>query len=268
MKDIKLPEDFHFKGGRPIRIIKKTLIPKKGKDYAEVMFFGDMHYGTKNCDVKKALENLDYCLKNSVYVYTMGDLLDAATRYSIGCGVYDQITPQKQLDDMVSFLKPLADAGLLINILRGNHENRITKETGIDVAKVMATMLNVPYAGAACWNLFSVGSQKYSLYCLHGASGSRYEYTKLKAIIDILHNVSGDMICMAHVHSIASASYIRQYIDLRSKSVKEKKIYALLTGSYLKYDDSYAQEKGYPMVKIGSPYVSFFKDKNDIHIKT
>ena len=267
MEKITLPKDFKFRPGRPIRIIRHKLEVLKGKDYAEVMFFGDVHYGANNCDIEKAKRSLDYCLKNGIYVYTMGDLLEAATRYSVGSGVYEQITPQAQLEDMIEMLRPVANAGLLLNIMRGNHENRIMKETGIDVSKVMASMLKVPYSGAACWNLFTVGKQNYSIYSLHGSSGSRYEYTKLKSIIDILHNVSCDMIAMGHVHSISTSSYTRQFIDMRNKMVKEKKIYAILTGSYLTYDNSYAQEKGYPMSRLGSPYVIFFRDKNDIHVR-
>lgn len=264
-KSIELPEGFKFSVGRKIRIIQKNLIPKNGT--AKLCFLGDIHYGARNCDVKSMKETIDHCISKGIYVMTMGDMIDASNRYSVGSGVYEQINPQKQMEEMIEILRPLAEKGLLINIMKGNHENRIQKETGIDISKVMATILGVPYSGSACWNLLNVGGRRYSIYTLHGASGSRYEYTKLKAIIDILHNISADIVAMGHVHALSSASYIRQYIDLRDRTVKEKKIYAILTGSYLKYDDSYAQEKGYPMTKIGSPYITLSSDKEGIQIE-
>lgn len=59
--------------GRPVKLNTKVLTPKKGKDYAEVVFFGDTHFGAKCCEVEKAQAMLDYCLKNKVYVLGMGD---------------------------------------------------------------------------------------------------------------------------------------------------------------------------------------------------
>ena len=45
---------------------------------------------------------------------------------------------------MVEILSPLAQAKLIIGIHRGNHENRIMKNTSIDITKIMAKMLNIP----------------------------------------------------------------------------------------------------------------------------
>lgn len=103
-------------------------------------------------------------------------ILESSTRGSVGDGVYAQIiNPQQQVDKIISLLKPLADAGLILGYHGGNHEFRITKESGIDVSKMICGILKVPYLGEACWSLFRVGSNNYKIYTLHGCSGSKVE---------------------------------------------------------------------------------------------
>lgn len=239
---------------------------KKDKDYAEVLMFGDLHYGSPFCDIERAEKMLDYCYDNGIYVFCMGDLLEAATRYSIGSGVYEQLNPNMQIEKIEAMLGDLAKKGLILGYLSGNHEERIMKETGVDISKIICRELNIPYLGAAGWNLWYVGNQSYSVYCIHGATGSKFSYTKLKAITDISHYFSADLIAHAHTHDILINSIERQTLDKQNKTIKTAKSFLVVTGHYLTYQGSYAQAKGYPPGKQGSPKVKFFSDKKDIHI--
>jgi len=254
--------------GRPIRLNYQELEARRTSDvgrYATIKFLGDIHYGSRECDIRKVQECLDYCLKERFYVFLMGDLLESALKSSVGSGMYlQEINPQQQLEDMVEMLRPLAEQKLIIGALMGNHEFRIEKDTGINVIKVLCQMLNLPYLGMACWNLFRVENQNYKIYTLHGSSSSRFLHTKLKSIIDISHIFNADLICQGHVHELDSGTQLVQYID--GRTVKEAKKHLLLTGHFLRYDKSYAQEKGYPIGKMGSPNVKLFADRFDIHI--
>jgi predicted MPP superfamily phosphohydrolase len=259
--------DLAKKSIRHIRLNIVELEPRSGKNYTEVVFFGDVHFGSPACEIKKALSMLEYCLKNDVYVFLMGDLAENANRNSVGSGVYEQsMNPQKQLEFIIETLKPLADKHLLIGNIEGNHEERTYKDTGINITKIISLVLGVRYLGSACWNLFRVGGENYLVYALHGSSGSRFVYTKLKAVVDISHSFSADLIAMGHVHECADTSQLVQSVDLRNKIVREQKKFLLLTGHYLGYDESYAQAKGMPLSKLGSPKVKFFSDHHDIHI--
>jgi len=120
----------------------------------------------------------------------------------------------------------------------------------------------------AGWNLFKVGNQNYSVYSLHGSTGSRFVYTKLKALVDISHSFDAHIIVMGHIHDLADVSQIVEYVDLRSKTIQQRKKFLILTGHYLRYDKGYAQAKGYPISKLGSPKVKLFSEKFDIHIST
>lgn len=46
--------------------------------------------------------------------------------------------------------------------------------------------------------------------------------------------------------------------------VSEHKKHLLITGAYLKYDNSYGAALGLPISKLGSPKVRFYADKHDL----
>jgi len=252
--------------GRPIRLNRKKLDVKEGKNYAEILFFGDLHYGYPTCKIDKAKAMLDYALEKKIYVLLMGDLIEAGLKDSIGDSMYRQkLNPQEQMEGMVEILTPIAEAGLIVGMHEGNHENRITKSTGIDITKIMAKLLGVSYLGYSCWSLLSVNGIRYSIYSTHGSSGSKFKHTKLKAIMDIAAWINSDIMAMGHVHSVASEIIIKQRFDATRNQIVEDKQYVCLTGSYMAWDGSYAQAKNYPITKLGSPKAKLFSDNRGVH---
>jgi UDP-2,3-diacylglucosamine pyrophosphatase LpxH len=251
--------------GRPIRCNKQRLTVKNGKDYAEVLFIGDVHYGSPQCDKQRFLNMLDYANKNRLYIFLMGDLLEMATRASIGAGIYEQEqTGMSQFEWMCDRLLPLALKGLILGLHNGNHEDRVYQATGINVAKAMARQLSVPYLADACWSRFQIGKQSYSIYSLHGRTGARFDGTALLAIERISTSFNADLVAMGHCHKAVSSSVVIQRVE--NGSVKEYKKFLLITASYLKYDGGYAQTVGLPISKLGSPKVKFFADRHDLSV--
>lgn len=107
--------------GRPIRLNRHSLSCPKGKNYAEVVFMGDVHLGSPQFDKKRFEAMLNYCLQNKIYIFLMGDLLEIGTKDSVGAGVYEQeFSGQTQYEQMVSWLKPMADQKLILGIHNGN----------------------------------------------------------------------------------------------------------------------------------------------------
>ena len=251
--------------GRPIRLNRQKLEFNKS-GYTEILFFGDCHIGYPTCNEEKIRSMLDYALKHRMYVLLMGDMLEAGMRDSVGDSVYKQkLHPQEQMERVLELIEPLAEQKLIIGMHEGNHENRITKLTGIDITKVMCRLLDVPYLSYACWNLITVGHKRYSIYSTHGTSGSIMEHTKLNAVVKLGKIISADIVAMGHTHGLATDIIIRQYFDGTKNRVVEDKQYVVLTGNYLEWDNSYAQMKNYPIGKIGSPKVKLFADKKDLH---
>lgn len=250
--------------GRPLRLNRQVLAPRGGKPYAEVVFLGDCHYGSPQFDEPRFLSMVDYCFKNRIHVFLMGDLIEMATRHSVGAGVYDQLfSGQTQHEKMVEWLTPLAQRGLILGLLQGNHEERVYKESGVNVSKAMARELTIPYLGDACWNTFRVGKQCYSIYSLHGRTGSKFDGTALLALERLAAPFHADLVVMGHAHKCISSSVLMQKVH--NGLVVEHKKHLLITGSYLKYG-GYAQTFGLPPSKLGSPKVKFMSDRHDISV--
>jgi len=248
--------------GRPIRC-NQQILKVNGKGYTEVVFLGDVHLGSPQCDKQRLISMLDYCLANEIYVFLMGDLLEIGTRESVGAGVYEQeFIGQSQYEQMVLWLKPLAEKKLLLGTLRGNHEFRCYQMVGVDISKALARELSIPYLGDACWSTLKVDKQLYSIYALHGRSGCRFDGTALLALERISTSFICDLCVMGHAHKTINSIVLMQRVH--DGQIKEHKKHLLITGSFVRYDGGYAQTVGLPISKLGSPKVKLYANKHDL----
>ncbi|MDD2260258.1 MAG: hypothetical protein PHO87_04590 [Acholeplasmataceae bacterium] len=83
--------------------------------------FGDLHYGDKSCNWAKAQKMIDWIKNNNnTRVILMGDLLNSATKTSVGAAVFDEDRHgQDQLDFMIDALRPIKKK--IYGALVGNH---------------------------------------------------------------------------------------------------------------------------------------------------
>jgi hypothetical protein len=250
-----------------MRLNKVNLKPVKGKDYARLMFSGDWHLGHPQCREDKIEEYLNWALKNQCYVIGMGDYLECGLTTSIGDSVYQQkLNPQAQMERAVELFTPLSKAGLLIGIHQGNHSGRILKTTSIDVCKIMAKELQVPYLGYACWNLIKVGSQNYSVYSTHGSGGARFLWTKLAKVSQLASFINADCIAHGHIHTLGTEVIIKEDIDLRKRTIRKKECRIIMTGAFLDWGNSYAESAGMPITKMGSPVMKLMADRHNLAV--
>lgn len=250
--------------------IKKKIVLPKGQKFCRIVFLGDIHYGNKTCAVKELEENIAWCLsEQDVYIFTVGDLIECATLSSVG--LYDQsIKIGDQINYVYNLLKPFADQGRLIGMLQGNHEKRLWKLSGYDITKDLATRLGVPYGYRGTFiylNVYEKESrrgQNYVLYGTHGSSGSWTTGGKVNACERMLYAVEAELYFMGHVHELLHIKIPRKRVD--RGFIQNFDTHFILTGGYLRYWQSYAQEKGYPPTSIGSPKVKFHADKHRISV--
>lgn len=226
----------------------------------ELIGLGDFHYGARTCDVKKIKEKVKEIRKNGAAVVLMGDLIENANRYSIGAGVYEQVlTPMKQMDDVCKLLEPIK--GQCMIMIRGNHEFRTWKECGFEPAQIMADKLGIPYVGSEGFVRMKVRKNVYTIFATHGSTGSRFAWTRMKALEDQMRHVDADITFYGHTHD-------KLYHDVRYKGIKEMKKVGVLTGSFLKDDPfGYAAMKNYPPVKTGIITLELSGKSWDVHAK-
>ena len=245
-------------------ISKKIELPNE-QEFAELAIISDVHYGNKTCAKEFFEFVMDWAYKNPhVYVITNGDLLECSIRDSVG--LYDQnVEIDDQIDYILDKFSPLAEENRLIGMLRGNHERRVSKLTNMDLTKRMANDLGVPYGYRGMF--FEIRTktesqrkhQRYTMYGTHGSSGAWTTGGKINACMRLLQAVEAELYFMGHVHELLHITIPRKRVD--RGSVQEIPTHFVLTGSYLEYWESYAQEKGYPPTALGSPKIK-------LHTKT
>ena len=232
-----------------MKIIKVTL-PRE-LESVELHTFADEHIGDEQCDMKRLMERIEY-VKNTPNAYCIlnGDILDNATKTSIGDTYTQVFNPMEQLAKAVEIFSPIASKCLCIT--HGNHENRSYKE-GINLSRLIAEQLGLgdKYTPTSAVLFIRVGEDSsgkketngsgknrqicYTLYALHGSGGGRKEGAKANRLADMASIIDTDIYIHAHTHlpMVMKQGYHR--IDPRNSTVSLVTKLFVNTASNLNY---------------------------------
>ena len=234
------------------------------RDRINLVPIGDIHLGAAECDWDKVEREVEYILTHQDhYTIGMGDYCNFANRNSNrkGPSVYaDALSPMQQYEKLYNLLKPLADQKKLLGLLKGNHEEWIYEDSGIDIVALLCQALDVPYLGSACDLVIGVNEIEYTAYALHGSSHAKTSASKMGSLYNATRDILADIYLQGHVHQVA-ASKASKWIG-----GKETKSYYILTGSFLKWQFGYAQKWGLSPNPTGVAKISLFANKKDVHV--
>ena len=187
----------------------KAYLPKE-LTTVELHTFADEHIGDEHCDMARVLERIEYVKKTpNAYCILNGDIMDNATKTSIGDTYTQVFNPMEQLQRAVELFSPIKDKILLIT--HGNHENRTYKKEGINLSSLMASQLGLSdkYSptSAVLFIRFGQGNnhthfrrQWYTIYALHGSGGGRKEGAKAIRLADMASIIDCDIYIHSHTH--------------------------------------------------------------------
>ena len=191
-----------------MKVIKIDL-PKELKSI-ELHTFADEHIGDEHSDIGRVLERIEY-VKNTPNAYCIlnGDIIDNATKTSIGDTYTQVFNPMEQLQRAVELFSPIKDKILLIT--HGNHENRTYKKEGINISALIATQLGLADkytpTSAVLFIRFGEGTKdihnrkiRYTVYALHGSGGGRKEGAKAIRLADLACIIDTDIYIHSHTH--------------------------------------------------------------------
>ena len=176
----------------------------------ELHIFADEHIGDENCDMKRLYERIEYVNNTpNAYCVMNGDILDNATRTSIGDTYTQVFNPMEQLKRGVELFEPIKDK--ILCITHGNHENRTYKKEGINLSSLIASQLGLSdrYSPTSAVLFIRFGKSKnnsgkskqcYTLYMLHGSGGGRKEGAKAIRLADMASIVDTDIYIHSHTH--------------------------------------------------------------------
>ncbi len=176
----------------------------------ELHIFADEHIGDEHSDVKRVLQRIEY-VKNTPNAYCIlnGDIIDNATRTSIG-DIYTQTcNPMEQLERAIAIFEPIKDK--ILCITHGNHENRSYKNEGINISRLIATQLGLgdKYSPTSAVLFIRLGKDphahgrkfRYTGYVLHGSGGGRKEGAKAIRLADMAGIIDVDFYIHSHTHT-------------------------------------------------------------------
>lgn len=198
-----------------MKIIKIDL-PRE-LESVELHTFADEHLGDEQCDVKRLLQRIEY-VKNTPLAYCIlnGDILDNATKTSIGDTYTQEFSPMEQLQRAVELFEPIKDK--ILCITHGNHENRTYKKEGINLSSLIARQLGLSErytpTSAVLFLRFGENSRGlketngsgkyrkicYTIYVLHGSGGGRKEGGKVNRLADMASIIDTDIYIHSHTH--------------------------------------------------------------------
>jgi len=231
----------------------------------EIVLLGDLHYGAAQCDIdlfKKVINKI----KNdkNLKVILMGDIIENANRFSVGAGVYEQtMQPEEQIKGITELLKPIAKQILFYH--RGNHCERSYRMCGVDPGQTISKSLGCPYIKNMALTEIFIGKKiKYTLFSWHGSGSSRTTAGRLKVLETSSDSFSADFYCQGHNHDLFATTIPKREI-VNGHFVDVFKHY-VLTGSFTKWDNSYSEQFGYPMMKLGCPKITLNNKQKEIKV--
>lgn len=195
--------------------------------------------------------------RNGVAVY-MGDGGECVTRLSKGNIFKQVLDPQEQQNELIRLMRPLADTGKLLFGIRGNHGNRIDKESGLSFDESLCNALQIPYRGVHCFVNLQVNRSSYDLYFHHGTDSGVSMSSKVGAAEKFTRFIDVDAIFTAHSHvAMELMPALLRSMNNSACAVQDKMRKQYICGSAYDSRTGYAADKAYPPLTAAHIAVTF-----------
>ena len=245
----------------------------------EIHTFADEHIGDEYCDIKRLMDRIEY-VKNTPNAYCImnGDILDNATKTSIGDTYTQEFNPMEQLKRANELFLPIRDK--ILCITHGNHENRSYKSEGINLSWLIAKQLGLENVYTSTSAVLFIrfgklsrgcketnGSGKirkvcYTMYVLHGSGGGRKAGTKVNRLEDMANIIDTDIYVHSHTHLPVIMRQGFHRIDPRNSAVAHVDKLFINTAANLKYG-GYGEAGEYKPSSMETPIILLDGTKKD-----
>jgi len=206
----------------------------------------DCHIGAGGHAEELLLEHLNW-IKNTENVLTFngGDMLENATKLSVGAGVYEQdYKPDSQLAVALQRLSGIAHK--MMFSLPGNHEDR-TDIMGLSMARWLAAVLQIEYFSDYCFCTIKWRGNNFRVLAHHGTGAAQTAGAqRMAARKDLAWAKPFDIFWTGHLHAPLVDPISQTDFDQASGRMVERNGLAIISPSYLKYFNSYAAKMRLP----------------------
>jgi metallophosphoesterase superfamily enzyme len=153
----------------------------------ELCVISDLHFGAEDHHSRQWKEDKAYILSKdpaTCRVLVLGDLTQMDTKGQKHGGVYQQKSPDEQINEAARELKEIA--AYVDVVLAGNHDERVSHTVGLDAASIIASLAGVAsrYVRDNALIIYAVGRNNkggtgenvrpvvYGIYAYHGDKNS------------------------------------------------------------------------------------------------
>lgn len=232
----------------------------------ELHVFADEHIGDACSDMERIKERIEYVrTHDNAYCIMNGDIMDYASRSSIGDIETREFNIMGQLEKAVELFSPIKDK--ILAITNGNHENRAYRKEGIDMSALIAKQLGLGdiYSPASVYIFLRFGTPTekhgcatkktcYTIFCNHGSGGGRKEGAKAIRLADMASITDADIYIHSHTHlpMIMKQGFFK--VNQSTSSIENVTRLFINTASNLKYG-GYGEQQEYKPNSNDTPII-------------
>lgn len=247
------------------------------QDHGYLIPIGDLHRGDRHLTQRglgKLKGYLDWVQSRpNARIFLMGDILNTASRGS-KTNPFESLSGDDEYQRAVDLFKPYADQ--IVGCITGNHEQRMYKDYGFNPLRPFCNELNIPFCGFSAAIKLRVGKRKgskdsyeqvYWGFAHHGAGGGGTLGAALNKKVKLQEIVHGmDFYMAGHDHQLICGT--RNILMPKRDTIVHQRVHYIDTGSFLDWNESYAEEAAMPVSKQGSPRLRFDGREyhHDLHV--
>lgn len=245
------------------------------EDHGYVIPIGDLHRGDRHLTangLNKLKGYLDWVLeRKNARIFLMGDILNVASRTS-KTNPFESDSDEYQ--KAVNLFMPYREK--IVGCITGNHEQRMYKDYGFNPLQPFCNELKIPFCGFSAVLKIRVGKRKdrrnefnqnYWGYAHHGNSGGGTMGAALNKKIKLQEIVHGmDFYMAGHDHQLIVGT--RNILLPKRDKIEHQRVHYIDTGSFLDWNESYAEEAAMHISKQGAPRLRFDgkQHNHDLHV--
>ena len=240
---------------------------------------GDIHIGDKAFKKEGRSKLLGYLNwvkeRPNARIFLNGDIFNCASRVS-KTSPFDVEHPENssEFEQAVELFEPYKKQ--IIGAVDGNHEARLIDMFDASMLQVLCIHLGIQYCKWSAVVRLKVGKterargpwkQNYWLYFHHTTGGGGTIGGKLNRVVKLNDIIEGmDVFFGSHNHQLAVAPQDIYAPSCNAHNVIKRRVWYVDCGSYLEWNDSYAEKGMMAPAKLGSPRVRFDSSSHDVHV--
>lgn len=260
-----------------MQLINREIVVPSLRTEVKIVTMGCTHHGAAGANEQLSGFWYNYVLSHpNTYVIFGGDMVDSIhekdKRYAeqevapwcIGTPSNRQRWGGTLIDRQFRYAlekwRPLAEAGKILWIHAGNHEEKLITTASRDLTLDWSRELKIPYAGLVALSNLVVrvptgnGSYRVTFYTMHGGGSAQSDGAVVNKATSMLQGWDVDVALMWHLHKKAHMTKRMLGINEKGRRKTRDRVGAVC-GAFLDGHcegiNSYAELKGYPPTALG-----------------